>query len=161
MTRDIAPTAEPQEEGLIKLAIELDPSAWHGYAVESVWVEPLSDRTARIDNVPFYALGMSCGDVVEMAVVDGRFQFVAILEPGGHSTYRIFLLGDTTRESPDFRSRWAPLEELGCSMEGATERLLAIDVPPDADIHRVCELLEAGERSGTWDFEEGHCGHFL
>lgn len=43
--------------------------------------------------------------------------------------------------------------------EGAFRRLLAIDVPPEADIHQVYAQLQAGESEGNWVFEGGHYGH--
>ena len=45
------------------------------------------------------------------------------------------------------------------AVEQATDRLLAIDVPPETDVHAAYALLEKGETDGFWDFEEGHCGH--
>lgn len=56
---------------------------------------------------------------------------------------------------------WKPVEALGCTYERATKRLLAIEVPPTADIYAVYKLLEAGARAGVWSFQEGHCGHPL
>ena len=37
--------------------------------------------------------------------------------------------------------------------------LLAVDIPPNVDIHKAYELLDYGEQAGIWGFEEGHCGH--
>jgi Domain of unknown function (DUF4265) len=53
------------------------------------------------------------------------------------------------------------LEKDGCTFEGAREKLLAVDVPPRADIYGVYALLQRGEDAGAWEFEEGHCGHPL
>jgi len=149
------------EDGLIKLVIVLDSSDWHGYGAEPVWAEPLSDRdrTARRHTglrprVEFRRCRGDGGG--ERQVPACRFT-----RPRGHSTYRIFLLGDNGLDSAGFHEHWAPLERLGCSFERATAHLFAVDVPPEADIHRVYELLETGEMARVWDFEEGHCGHSL
>jgi hypothetical protein len=53
------------------------------------------------------------------------------------------------------------LQAAGCSFEGVEGRLLAVDVPPRANIHHVYHLLQHGEDDGVWEFEEGHCGHPL
>ena len=58
-----------------------------------------------------------------------------------------------------FARCWAPLEDLGCTFEEGT--VLAVDVPPSANIYDVYRLLDAGASAGAWDFEEGHCGHPL
>ncbi|MBA2303960.1 MAG: DUF4265 domain-containing protein [Acidobacteria bacterium] len=54
-----------------------------------------------------------------------------------------------------------PLSSYGCTFERADKRLVAIDVPPDADISGVYRALEEGGHTGEWDFEEGHYGHPL
>lgn len=90
---------------------------------------------------------------------DGQFVFDGVSIRGGHSTCRIALQIPT--ESDAFHKQWNPLEKIGCSYEGMNGRILAIDVPPSADIYNVFALLEAGEVAGAWAFEEGHCGHAL
>ncbi|MGW7045141.1 DUF4265 domain-containing protein [Streptomyces avermitilis] len=34
-------------------------------------------------------------------------------------------------------------------------RMVALDVPPDADLTRIRKLLEHGEPKGWWHWEEG------
>ena len=43
---------------------------------------------------------------------------------------------------------------LGCSYEGGNG-LLAVDVPPGAEVRVAQDLLLAGELAGVWEFEEG------
>ena len=62
-------------------------------------------------------------------------------------------------DSPAFLESWKPLEKLGCTFEQGP--VVSVDVPEDANIYKVYDLLDAGERSGVWEFEEGHCGHLL
>ena len=45
--------------GLTKVVFELDESDWHDHATESVWALPLGHDRYRIQNVPFYAYGVS------------------------------------------------------------------------------------------------------
>ena len=92
------------------------------------------------------------------ASLDGRSSsqtpvVAEVVARGGHSTYRV--VGDADR----FARRWPTLSAHGCTFERANATLVAIDVPPEAAIHDVYRALEAGERAGDWDFEEGHCGH--
>nr|WP_272933150.1 DUF4265 domain-containing protein [Streptomyces sp. SN-593] len=45
---------------------------------------------------------------------------------------------------------------LGTTGEGIEQfRMVALDVPPDADLPRIRKLLEHGEAEGWWHWEEG------
>ena len=143
---------------LVKISFELEPDTWHGHARESLWAEKVGGNRYRLKNSPFYARGASFEDIiVAESDRDGQLVFRNISICGGHSTYRIML--QVSVKDPIFQERWSPLEKLGCSFEGVGGKLLAIDVPPAAEIHEVYSLLQAGQEAGVWDFEEGHCGH--
>ena len=127
---------------------------------ETLWARPLGDRLFELNNSPFYAFGVSYLDKVFAAEAgDGALEFSGVAERGGHSTYRVFL--EEGVSSDQFEEYWKRLERLGCSYEGAKERLFSIDVPPAADIYQVYSILEEGEAAGRWDFEEAHVGHEL
>ena len=53
----------------------------------------------------------------------------------------------------------AALQEIGCTYERVGARLVAVDVPPETDIYKAYELLDAGEKAGVWGFQEAHWGH--
>lgn len=142
----------------LKVVFNLEPDAWHGYGTESLWVELVGENRYRLKNSPFYAKGVSFEDeVFANPNIDGQLVFSSIALRAGHSTYRIFLKQPI--EGTAFRDRWAPLQKLGCSFEGHGKSFLAIDVPMFVDIHQVYDLLQLGEDTGVWEFEEGHCGH--
>lgn len=143
---------------LVKVVFRLEPGAWHGNATERLWAEPLGKNRFRLRNSPFYAFGVSNNDVVLGTETEGQTLFRNVLVRSGHSTYR---LRPRTRDlsAPSFARAWNPLQTLGCSYEEGP--VLAVDVPPSADIYAVYDLLNAGETSGVWEFEEGHCGHPL
>lgn len=83
--------------------------------------------------------------------------FSAVVERGGHSTYRIMLAPETRAER--FEALWQQLASLGCTYESAPPRFLAIDVPPQTDVYAVYRILARVQEAGLWSFEEGHCGH--
>ena len=147
------------EEGLVKLTFPLDPQEWHGSATETLWAEPLAAGEYRLRNTPFYAHGISAEDVVFAREEDGRLWFAGVARHGGRSTYR--LIPSAGVAPAHLGEHWDPLQRLGCSYEEGPGRLLAVDVPPEADIQAVYELLELGEQEQLWEFEEGHCGHPL
>jgi hypothetical protein len=143
-------------EHLTKVSIQLEEP---GYEVETVWAEPVTGGLYRLRNVPFLAYGYSEQDVVSAAEVDGRLVVTGVAERGGHSTYRVFLIEPTNEE--ELRPLWKPLANLGCTYERANRRLIGVDVPPSSDVYAVYDILERGEASKHWEFEEGHCGHPL
>jgi hypothetical protein len=148
-------------EQLVKVAINLPASDWYTHALETMWAEPLAGDHYRLQNVPFYAYGLSFDDVVNAREIGDQLFVQDIVERGGHSTYRVFLSRDVNRDGGRFLESWRPLLEIGVTYEQANDRLLAIDVPDSTDIYRAYELLQRGEEAGVWDFEEAHCGHPL
>jgi Domain of unknown function (DUF4265) len=145
-------------EELVKIVFNLSEKDGP-VATESLWAERLGANLYRLRNVPFYLRGVSEQDIVRAEENDGRLVVTGIVDRGGHSTYRIFLPEQTSEEQ--FLKDWVALHELGCTYERATRRLIAIDVPPNADVYAVYEALESGEMDQLWKFEEGHCGHRL
>jgi len=146
---------------LHKIFFELQPSEWCPYLSESVWAEQISNNCFRLKNSPFYVRDVSFEDEVSIKQVNGKFIYDSIIRRGGHSTYRILIQESVRGEV--LKPYLDALEGLGCTYEtseGPT-RLLAVDVPPEADIYKVYALLEKGESDGVWGFEEGHCGHPL
>ena len=147
------------EAPLVKIFIRIEPTDWHSYKTESIWANPLPEGLFQVQNVPFYAFGVSHEDVVRVELDDNILSFREVVRRGGHSTYRIFLLDGTTELQ--WKSYWQPLAEIGCTYEQGTVRLFAIDVPPDTNIYKAYALLDRGEKAGVWGFQEAHCGHHL
>lgn len=149
---------EPQvDTPLFKMTIPLGKASWHGFGTETVWVEGLPDKTLRLRNTPFFAKGLSNLDVVDVKIEDDELVFAGVRSRGGHSTYRIIL--DDTSTDMQFAERWKTLQALGCTYEsfsGTELRLYAVDVPSRAAVKAVFDALQAGERDGIWDFDEGH-----
>jgi hypothetical protein len=150
---------QPSGEDLERVVVPLEHTDRHRHATETVWAERLGADRFRLRNVPFYAYDLSYGDIVRGVVRSGGLTLESIVERGGHSTYRLFVTD--TEVLQRFLEFWLPLERLGCTLERATERLIAVDVPPEANIHATYEVLKEGEAAGIWDFEEAHVGHHL
>jgi hypothetical protein len=142
---------QPNKE-LVKIVFDL-PVNDGPIATESLWAERLGASLYRLRNVPFYLRGVSEQDIVRVEENDGRLIVAGIIDRGGHSTYRIFLPEQTSEEQ--FSKDWIPLQELGCTYERARRRLVAIDVPPHADVYAVYDVLEHGEKERRWEFKEG------
>jgi Domain of unknown function (DUF4265) len=147
------------KENMVKITIPLPPDNLASAATESVWAEPQGAGTYKIKNIPFYALGVSYDDTVEAEPHDGTLVFKRVVRHNGHSTYRIY--APNGRATPDIRSLVAKLQQMHCDIEPATDKLVGVDVLPEADIYKVYEVLADAERNGKIDFQEGHCGHPL
>ena len=147
----------------VKVRFQLDPSDWHGHGSETLWAEPVAEARCdilRIANSPYFTTGINHCDVVRAkAAGDGLlFDFLDVVERGGHSTYMILAIPEDAR----LQSYWITLEDKGCSYESMTislsvgRRLLySVDVPPSANRYDVYNLLEEGESDGVWKFQEG------
>lgn len=132
----------------------LDQGACHGYESEQVWAEAQGGGFI-IRNVPFFVKGISLDDTVAARLVEDGFIFDHVLTRGGHSTYRLIMQG--AGDAVD--TALTRLRETGTTWEEGPDGLFALDVPPEADIRDVYEVLVRGADNGVWDFEEGHVGH--
>jgi Domain of unknown function (DUF4265) len=148
------------EGKLVKVVFDLHPDehGWPPVGSESLWAERLSETVARLDNVPFFVRGFSCGDLVEVALDNGELWVQQKLRSSGNYTIRVIafadgpLGGDNARVLEAFRA----LEVEG---EGAEQfGLAALNIPPHADYPAIRRLLTEGVRDGSWDYEEGCIG---
>jgi hypothetical protein len=152
----------------IKVILHLDPDSWHGMRTEGIWtrlVQQLGDRAnvkaiVEVDNIPFHSKSVSLGDKLCLDFNSGQPMIDAVVERGGHSTYRIVV------EEPNEKASGLldTMKAMGCGWE-STEfndgKLYALDIPPEVDLDDVYEILEKGLRDGSWLFEEGYVGHPL
>jgi len=113
--------------------------------VETLWAFDLGNGRYKLDNTPWYAYGVSTGDVIEAAPEDhaGFPVFKAVVEKSGYRTVRITAASDFTDEF------FEEIKALGCSFEGANRRYVAIDVPPSVELWSVAEFLT--ERGIRWE----------
>ncbi|WP_270726380.1 DUF4265 domain-containing protein [Shimia sp. Alg240-R146] len=142
-----------------KVTIELETGTWHGHSSESVWAISLGDGLFRVENSPFFARGISYGDIVHAEQKEGANVFVRIVISSGRSTYRI-IIGENATDAQIERF-WRPLEAEGCTYESGEfgYTMYSVDVPKDTNVQRVFSLLNEGLLHKVWDFEEGHYGH--
>lgn len=146
-----------QSSDLIRVSFRLQPVAWHNHGWERLWAKELAPSRYQLRNSPYYAYGVSYEDIVSAVRDDaGELVYAGVTLRGGHSTYRIMLKCERT--SREFEQQWARLQNIGCTYE-SRDKLLAVDVPPKADIFGAYKLLQEGEQVGLWTFEEAHCGH--
>jgi len=149
-------TCRTAPDGVVEVTFGL-PRQRLPMRTESMWAQQVGPDLFVLRNSPFHVDGVSFLDTVRAERRGAEWFFVQVHARGGHSTYRVRLTDRSLRQS---RSRvFAPLQGLGCAIEGADRRWSAVDVPPAADIHAVAVALRRGEKEGRWQFEEAHFGH--
>jgi Domain of unknown function (DUF4265) len=116
--------------------------------VETLWADPLGGDLYRLDNTPWYACRVSCGDVVEARTKEpgGVPIFVRVVEKSGYRTIRLILKLPADK-SPESQAVLDHLREMGCTYEGANPRFLAIGIPPVVDLEAVrTYLISTGQQ---------------
>jgi len=117
---------------------------------EILWATPLGADRYRLENSPTLAYGLSWLDLVEASPGSrGRLHLTRVVAKSGHRTLRarIGALDGSEREQ-----LFGALNDIGCSAEGETGAILAIDVPPGLPLERaVAVLLDA---SVEWEYAD-------
>lgn len=117
---------------------------------EGLWARPLGGGLFQLDNVPFFAKGVACEDVVSATNVGGELLFQKVVRPSGHATLRIIVY-----EEGDVADVQALLEKHGCAVERShVPGLLSVDVPPTVSLDTLKPMLDEGETEERWGYEE-------
>ncbi|HEY3502002.1 MAG TPA: DUF4265 domain-containing protein [Actinocatenispora sp.] len=150
-------TAHPESRvaELVKVCFALPhEDDWPPVGSERLWAEPLGENRYRVDNTPWFATNLSADDVVEaLAGDDGVLWATKRVEFSGRLTVRVIPLSESTT----LAAIMATFAEFGVTGEGAGPafRLVALDIPADADHAAILATLRAGQANGTWSYEEG------
>lgn len=124
--------------------------------VETMWANDLGDGRYRVDNIPWFAYGVSLHDVISVKYLQGdsRPYFDRVIVPSGEITNRI-----TFEENLPEEKRRAASDLLQQIIESAStfskysEDYVAI-VALDSELQGHLEpLMRSGEQAGYWDWE--------
>lgn len=125
--------------GLVKLVL-----TGRDGAVETPWAEPVGHNLFRLDNMPFYAYGVSADDIVEAVPTehDGVFQFVRVHQASGNRTVRVVLQDGRSTADQDLQALLRAILDSGGAYEGATSRYLVVTAPPETDLNGLTTLFD-------------------
>jgi hypothetical protein len=140
----------------VHFRMDIDEDGWPPASVESLWALDLGDGTVRLDNTPWFVRGVASGDIIRVQPDDeGVLWAGETVQPSQNCTIRLIVLKDDGSAA----ARQSVLEvfhRLGTTGEGIEQfRMVALDVPPQADLPKIRELLEHGETKDWWHWEEG------
>jgi hypothetical protein len=146
--------------------VEQDNSGYPPVQVEGLWARPFDQEKYILDNIPFFAKGVSWMDMIATTQSpDGQKWVTGVVSSSGHSTVRVIVFRDSrgTRaleeHVSELRKRFV---SLGCSTElSHLPGLFAIDIPPDVPYSRILPVLEEGKVRDEWDYEEANLQHSL
>ncbi|MFI8280045.1 DUF4265 domain-containing protein [Streptomyces sp. NPDC085929] len=140
----------------VHFRMDIDEDGWPPASVESLWAVDLGDSTVRLDNTPWFVRGVASGDIINVEFDgDGVLWAGETVRPSQNCTIRLIVLKDDGSAA----ARQSVLEvfhRLGTTGEGIEQfRMVALDLPPEADLPRIRTLLEHGEAKEWWHWEEG------
>jgi hypothetical protein len=117
---------------------------------ESLWAYEVEPGLYSLDNVPFFARGVSWGDVVSGEQKGDELHFKEVVRPSDHSVLRVIV-----HDKSKVGEMHDKLKEMNCDTEQShLPSLLTVDVPPTADLRKVLDFLSEGEADGRWTYEE-------
>lgn len=118
--------------------------------VETLWATALGEDRYRLDNLPFYAYGVSWDDIVlaPFDATEGMATFKAVVTKSGNRTVR---LQPDPPLSPGNASDGIikGLVALGCDYEGSNPGYIAVNIPPDVPLDTIRDYLI--ERDLVWE----------
>ena len=132
-------SAEPDAKVLFRVpASDEDDHA----DVETLWAFSLGEDLYKIDNLPFFAYGVSWNDTVYAPYdhEEGRATFQRAVSKSGNRTVRIIFETPVGPEN-DSQKVLDELVALGCTYEGANKLLIAVNVPRGIELSDVAEIL--------------------
>jgi hypothetical protein len=129
---------------------------WPPASVESLWAVDLGDGTVQLDNIPWFVRGVAREDVVATETdEEGVCWAGGVVRASENCTIRLIVLRDGG-SGPARQSVLDAFHALGVCGEGLEQfRMVALDVPPTADLVKVRRLLDHGVAQEWWHMEEG------
>lgn len=119
-----------------------------GVGVETAWAIQRGDYF-ELDNLLFFAQGYALGDIIEVKEENQQLFAHRLVEESGHSLVRIFFY-----EKDIISSTRDQLKLRGCDSELSHISLISVDIPPAVNYPELKVILDAGEASGKWAYEE-------
>lgn len=144
---------QPQNE-LVKILFRFNSSVLEEDTTETMWAQTIDGKKGlyKIDNIPFYAPMVACGDMV-FAEYDAQEKMLAYretLEYSGNSTVQVVIMNNT-ENTENIRQIF---QEMGCESEGMGSGYFVMCIPADLDYIPIKLRLEKLSDAGVLDYAE-------
>jgi hypothetical protein len=146
-----------KEENYQKIVFELeqDESGYPPDGKETLWAYETAQGLYCIDNIPFYVDGISSGDMISAESDGEQLTFKELVRPSSNSVFRLYV-----SDASEMQVIRDSFRALGCESELSNlPKLVAVEVPGNVSFDPVATLLEQGEESGRWEYDEGVFRH--
>lgn len=140
---------ETPSDELIKVHLDL-PNHWW-FKGESLWAKPLGDDLYEIQNIPFCAYGLNCGDVVRATAdaPDLKPEVRSVVRPSGNETLRLSFNLARAAQEPVL----AAIVRFGAWTERANDSFVCVNVPPSSDAAELRAYLNEQDAAGALEYE--------
>ncbi|MFJ7421736.1 DUF4265 domain-containing protein [Streptomyces uncialis] len=140
----------------VHFRMDMDEGGWPTASVESLWAMDRGDGTVRLDNTPWFVRGVACGDILRVEPDEEGLRWAGdTVRASEHCTIRLIVLKDGGSAAAR-QSVLKVFHSLGTMGEGIERfRMVALDVPPAADLTKIHKLLVHGAAKEWWHWEEG------
>lgn len=116
--------------------------------IETLWAKSLGEDKYKIENSPFFAYGISWKDIIEAHVGDsGILELKRVIEKSGHRTVRVI-----SKENEIDKDFIKELNNLGCSVEEANNKFIAIDIPEKVNLDAVIKYIS--KHTYEWEYAD-------
>jgi hypothetical protein len=114
--------------------------------VETLWAWSLENDNYKLDNLPYFAYSVSCGDIVYAPFDpdEGFPTYQKVVERSGNKTIRLFFEEAYEDGNSTFNSI-QDIVAMGCEFEGSSRKYFCINIPPKADFNTVADYLIKNE----------------
>ena len=141
-------SSEPNAKILFRVPNEDD-----GADVETLWAFDLGSDTYKLDNLPYFAYGVSWNDII-LAPFDEDEQFPTfqrVISKSGNRTIRIFfdVPFESDNETADLLNT---LVSIGCDFENANNKLVVLNIPATVELNEVAEQLN--DADVQWEYAD-------
>lgn len=144
--------SERAKPGFVKVHFRLEKDG-EGYPPddwEVMWASQTGKGLFRVDNIPFFARGVSPGDAVSVEPSGDELYFREVVERSATSVLRVFATVET-----EVQSLRDSLRAMNCESElSHLPRLFAVEVPASVVLQSVLAFLQSAESQGRLDYEE-------
>lgn len=140
---------EPTAKILFRVEYDDDDSA----DVETLWAYDLGDDNYKLDNLPYFAYGVSWHDIVYAPndPDEERATFKHVVSKSGNSTIRI-IFETPVEDGNESQALLDSLVEIGCDLERANKLLVVVNIPPTVELSAVAKKLVDAEVN--WEYAD-------